>query len=174
MCHGKEEKQTSAHDKGGAGAVYRKDKVSFRAWHRDRRAGVSDAIVSKSSDRPAHLQGFSLVSQVHGANPPGGAFQAVDLDDVVLPTALVPGLADAPEAAGDLLPEEEEGFPIDLAGAAVGHAPGHVDVRQVPQVLGDGLGHQGAQGEAGAFCLSSGTQARSTSSNLSSSTGLEM
>ena len=53
-----------------------------------------------------------------------GAFQAVDLDDVVLPTALVPGLADAPEAAGDLLPEEEEGFPIDLAGAAVGHAPG--------------------------------------------------
>ena len=53
VCHGKRKNSTSAHDKGGAGAVYRKDKVSFRAWHRDRRAGVSDAIVSKSSDRPA-------------------------------------------------------------------------------------------------------------------------
>ena len=43
----KRKNSTSAHDKGAL--VLFKDKVSFRAWHRDRESGVSDAIVSKSS-----------------------------------------------------------------------------------------------------------------------------
>ena len=65
-----------------------------------------------------HLQGLGLVPQVHGADPPGGALQAVDLDDVVLPLLGLLGLPDPPQAAGDLLPEEEEGLAVDLPCAA--------------------------------------------------------